>query len=71
MNPQNFKHIQTVCPECKCTEILQDPEQEIIYCTHCGLVLQENTIFSIVKCIQKRHEYDLYIRDLWKKERQS
>ena len=69
MKSTNFKHIDTVCPECKCPEILQDPEHEITYCTHCGLVLQENTIFKITQVEQKIDYNVKFIRDLWKKNR--
>ena len=64
MKSTNFKHIDTVCPECKCPEILQDPEHEITYCTHCGLVLQENTIFKITQEIENQLKF---IRDLQEK----
>lgn len=67
INPKNHPHINTTCPECKHTEILQDPEQEIIYCTRCGLVIQENSIFKITEEIE-RIEYRIkFIRNLWKK----
>ena len=67
MDPHNYKHVTTTCPECKHDEILMDPEQEIIYCTYCGLVLEENTIFSIVKYLENEEEKIKHLRGLWRK----
>ena len=68
MNPQNYKHIDTTCPECKHNEILSDPEHEVTYCTRCGLVLKEPVIFSIMK-VEEKIDYNVkFIRNLWKKK---
>lgn len=67
MKTTNFKHVDTTCPECKHHEILMDPEQEIIYCTHCGLVLHENTIFKITHVIQKEQRKNRQTNQLWRK----
>ena len=68
MNPQNYKHVETTCPECHHTDILMDPEHDVIYCTHCGLVLHENTIFKITQELDKVTYQVHYIRSLWKKD---
>ena len=65
MDPNNYKHVTTTCPECKHDEILMDPEHEIIYCTHCGLVIEENTIFRITHAINEVKRKESFIRSLW------
>ena len=42
----NYKHINVICPECKNNQILVDDFHQETYCTKCGLVLQDNTIFK-------------------------
>ena len=71
MNPKNYKHIRTNCPECKGTEILQDPEHEVTYCTRCGFVLQENIIFKITKAIHEDTLEEKRIRKLWLRKREK
>lgn len=71
MNPKNYKHIQVTCPECKGTEILTDPEHEVTYCTHCGLVLKENIIFKITIAIQEDKIEEKRLRNLWLRKREN
>jgi ribosomal protein S27E len=69
MSEYNHKHVQTTCPECKHTEILVDPFHGETYCAHCGLVLKDNRIPSILTEI-KRVEYEvMFIRSLWHKKK--
>lgn len=67
----NHKHINTSCPECKHTEILYDAFREETYCTHCGLVLKDNTIFHVTQAIHDEEYKVKFIRDLWRKKRKD
>jgi len=68
INPKNYQHIDTTCPECRNPEILYDPEHEITYCTHCGLILKDNTIIFPISREEMKIQYNVnFIRDLWKK----
>lgn len=67
----NHKHINTSCPECKTDEILYDAFREETYCTHCGLVLKDNTIFKITQAIHDEEYKVKFIRDLWRKKRKD
>ena len=68
MKEHNNQHINTVCPECKNHNILYDNEREETYCTKCGLILQDNTIFSIIKYLETQRYQEMFIRGLWKKK---
>lgn len=68
MSEYNHKHIQTTCPECKSDEILVDSFHQETYCTHCGLILKDNTIFKITLAIEKEEKKLKFIRDLWRKK---
>ena len=62
----NHKHIQVTCPECKSDEVLVDPFQEETYCTRCGLVLKDNTIFKITHVIQAEENKNRNLNMFWK-----
>ena len=63
----NHKHITLTCPECKTDEILYDAFREETYCTHCGLVLQDNTIFKITRILDEEQEKNKQLNRLWRK----
>ena len=67
----NNKHINIICPECKSDNILKDDFHQETYCTHCGLVLQDTTIFKITYEIEKAEYRIKFIRNLWKKKKVS
>ena len=72
MKPTNLQHIQTVCPECKGTDILHDPEHYLTYCTKCGLVIQDNThIFRVTIAIQEDKIEEKRLRNLWLRKREK
>ena len=58
-NHNNYTTIQTVCPDCENNHILKDNIRQETYCTHCGLILEDQTIPSItslIKISQKKEE---------------
>lgn len=67
----NNKHINIICPECKSDNILKDDFHQETYCTRCGLVLQDTTIFKITYEINKAEYRIKFIRNLWKKKKVS
>lgn len=71
MNPHNYKHIETVCPECRNNDILHDPVDEVTYCTKCGFVLKENIIFRVTKAMQDDKIEEKRIRKLWLRKREK
>ena len=68
MNPHNYRTITTTCPECHSNDIRYDLEYEIgvTYCGHCGLVITDNTIFSIKKYLENEEYREKVIWNLWK-----
>ena len=63
----NHKHIQIICPECKGDNILVDDFHQETYCTRCGLILQDNSIFRVTREIRQIEYKVAFIRNLWKK----
>ena len=61
----NYKHIQTVCPECKNTEtIYYDSFHDETFCNKCGRILKDNSIFLITTALQEDHNKERGIRKL-------
>ena len=67
MSEYNHKHIQLICPECKGDNILIDDFHQETYCTKCGLVLQDNSLFKVTMAIEEIEYKVTFIRNLWKK----
>ena len=67
MDPKNYPHINTTCPECKNHEILQDPEHGETYCTKCGLIIQDQSIFRITLILQEEQKRNTLLCDFWRK----
>ena len=65
----NHKHINVICPECKSDKILADPFHEETYCTGCGLILQDNTIFQVTQIIKAEEEKNRQLQNIWRKVR--
>ena len=65
-NEYNYRHVQTNCPECKSDNIIVDPFHQETYCTQCGLILQDNTIFKITTVLQKEQDRNRWLNQFWK-----
>ena len=63
----NNKHINIICPECKSDNILKDDFHQETYCTNCGLVLQDTTIFKITRAIEAEERKNRHLNRLWRK----
>ena len=63
---KNHKSINNPCPECKHPVTYMDPLHGEIYCQQCGLVIQDQSIFSIVKYISSIENKEKYLQGLWK-----
>ena len=62
----NYKHINIICPECKNNQILVDDFHQETYCTKCGLVLQDNTIFKLSNVIQAEENKNRTLNMFWR-----
>jgi transcription initiation factor TFIIIB Brf1 subunit/transcription initiation factor TFIIB len=62
----NYKHINVICPECKNNQILVDDFHQETYCTKCGLVLQDNTIFKLSNVIQAEENKNRTLNMFWR-----
>ena len=62
----NYKHINIICPECKNNQILVDDFHQETYCTKCGLVLQDNTIFKLSNVIQAEENKNQNLHRFWR-----
>ena len=75
MEYTNFKHINTTCPECKHTEILEDNIHQEIFCTRCGLILSDTRIFKITHILNEEQRKNERLNEFWrmtnKKKRES
>ena len=67
MKEYNFKHTTIVCPECKNTNILIDDYHQETYCTQCGLIINDNTIFQITSILEQEEEKNRQVNRLWRK----
>ena len=65
----NYKHINIICPECKHDNILVDDFHQETYCTHCGLILQDTTIFRITIILEHEDKKNRQLNNLWHKVR--
>lgn len=64
----NHKRIQVSCPDCKQNPCIIDSHRQETYCPQCGLILQDNTLPSIMAIIEKENEEDKKIREvLWRR----
>lgn len=70
-NEYNNKHINIICPECKSEDILIDDFHQETYCTQCGLVLQDNTIFKVTLIIEAEEKKNTQLQDLWRSVRNT
>ena len=68
MSQKNYPHIRITCPECKSKEILYDNFHDETFCEKCGLIIKDNTLFSIPKAIIKSQQKEKFIRSLWYKK---
>lgn len=50
------------CDECNSKEILFDENRDEIFCSKCGLVLHENSFFSISQIIENKHQKEIIQR---------
>ena len=66
MSEYNYKHINIICPECKNNQILVDDFHQETYCTKCGLVLQDNTIFKLSNVIQAEENKNQNLHRFWR-----
>jgi hypothetical protein len=62
----NNKHINVICPECKSNQILVDDFHKETYCTQCGLVLQDTTIFKVTRLIMAEEAKNRQLNNLWR-----
>jgi transcription initiation factor TFIIIB Brf1 subunit/transcription initiation factor TFIIB len=62
----NYKHISIVCPECKGTQVLVDPMHQETYCTKCGLILKDNSIFKITIELDQEQEKNIRLNRFWR-----
>ena len=66
MPEYNYRHIRIICPECKSDEILVDPFHQETYCTRCGLILSDNSIFKITNVLELEDEKNRQLNRLWR-----
>ena len=66
MSEYNYKHINIICPECKNNQILVDEFHQETYCTKCGLVLKDNTIFKLSNVIQAEENKNQNLHRFWR-----
>ena len=52
----NYTTIRTACPECKTQPVIRDNVRLETYCPQCGLILQDQTIPSIIDEIRQNKE---------------
>lgn len=65
-----YPHVNIPCPECKHTEYtVYDSHHAEVYCTKCGTVLIDTTIFSIPQYLANEEYKNKFIRNLWKKNK--
>ena len=64
----NYKHLDTTCPECQHTEILEDTSKGETFCTYCGLVIQDQTIPSLCQLIREAYTSEKLKRESWEKQ---
>ena len=62
----NYKHINVICPECKGDNIIVDDFHLETYCTRCGTILQDTTLFKITQIIQAEENKNLNLNRFWK-----
>lgn len=62
----NYQHIQQVCPECHHTNIVKDPFHHEIYCTHCGLILSDNSISKITRLLEYENNRNKWLNMFWR-----
>ena len=56
----NSQHTRTPCPECKNTKYtIKDSFHDEIWCTRCGLIIQDNTLPSITRIIEETEKEEV------------
>ena len=63
----NYTKVDTVCPECHSSHIWKDNHRQETYCNHCGLILTDTQIFSIISEIQKEYDKNRRLNDFWRR----
>ena len=58
--------LDAICPECKSNQILVDEFHQETYCTKCGLVLQDNTIFQVSLVIAAEENKNHNLHRFWR-----
>jgi transcription initiation factor TFIIIB Brf1 subunit/transcription initiation factor TFIIB len=66
MSEYNNKHINVICPECKSTDILVDDFHQETYCTKCGLVLKDTSIFRVSLVITAEENKNRTLNMFWR-----
>ena len=62
----NYRQIQTTCPECKSNHIYYDSRHDETFCNKCGLILQDNRLTLITDAIQEEQLKEQRLREaLW------
>lgn len=64
----NYRQIQTTCPECKSNHIYYDSRHDETFCNTCGLIIQDNTLTLITSVIKEETHREQRLRKLlWHK----
>ena len=67
MQHNNYTQVDTVCPECHSPHILRDNQREETYCTNCGLILNDNSIFNILTVLLQEQNKNIRLNQFWKR----
>lgn len=62
----NYRHVKTICPECKGDNILVDDYHQETYCTNCGLIIHDNTLYKITQELEKQANKNRWLNQFWK-----
>ena len=66
-----YPHVQIPCPECHTDKYtLYDKHHAETYCSRCGLVINDTSLFSVTRHLQNQRERELVILRLWKKPKE-
>ena len=63
----NQQHTRTPCPECKTHEhTLKDTFHGEIWCSKCGLIIQDSTLPSLTQIIEEGEREERYLRYIYR-----
>lgn len=71
MTHHDYKKVNTVCPKCKSHEVWRDNHREETYCNHCGLIIQDNSLFKITEVLTYEQNRNLWLNRFWRKTNSS